>query len=265
MTTCFSSLPMSVLADETLQDLQLKTDGNTWPCIKVGIGETHSLKSKAGLEMIEHKPKTIKPKRDKALLMVLKLPLYFHNRGINFSSWFWWMLDIGSQSKIQWVGCCSPSPSSSPKHQFIQVLDMVSQIREKFRKETVSKKFSSYPNKLVLTPEGYKTHDHTLVITSTSTNLRSWIFNISIQNKGSTQTMPREKGKKTNPQVPWEQMVSQGLKFWEDFCVDGQTTSEVRDTLYACHYLLHHFIAADMSTARTSSCQCLLSWKRSKK
>lgn len=68
--------------------------------------------------------------------------------------------------------------------------------------------------------------------------------------------MPREKGKKAHPQVPREQMVSQGLKFWEDFCVDEQTSSEVRDALYACHYLQHHFTAADM---KTSSCQCLLS------
>lgn len=49
---------------------------------------------------------------------------------------------------------------------------MVSQFREKFRQEIVRKKFSSYPNKLVVTPEGYKPHDHTLVITGTSTNLR---------------------------------------------------------------------------------------------
>lgn len=54
-------------------------------------------------------------------------------------------------------------------------------------------------------------------------------------------------------------MVLQGLKFWEDFSVDGQTTSEVRNALYACHYLQQHFNAADMSTARTSSCQRLLS------
>lgn len=198
--------------------------------------------------------------------MVFTLCLYFHSSGIDFGSWFWWMLGVRSQSKIQQVGCCSPSSSSSPSsHLFIQVLDMVSQFRGKFRKEIVRKKISSYPNKLVLTPEGYKIHDHTLVITSTSTNLRLRIFNISPQNKGSTQTMPREKGKKTHPQVPWEQMVSKQLKFWEDFSVDGQTPSEVRNALYACHYLQHHFTAADMSTARTSSCQCLLSWKRSEK
>lgn len=82
------------------------------------------------------------------------------------------MLGIRSQSKIQQVGCCPPSPLSSPKHQVIQVLNMVSHFREKLRKETVSKKFSSYPNKLALTPEGFKTHDHTLVITSISTNLK---------------------------------------------------------------------------------------------
>lgn len=57
MTICFSSLPMSLLADETT-GFAAETDGNTWPWLKVGIGETpQSLisvldrMSKAGLEI----------------------------------------------------------------------------------------------------------------------------------------------------------------------------------------------------------------------
>lgn len=113
----------------------------------------------------------------------------------------------------------------------------------------------------------HKTQGYTLVAISTLVILRLWMSKIWTQKREKPKQCQGQSERKPTHKFLESKSVSVLSKcvgFWDDYHADGQT-SEIRNALYACQYLQYHFIAADTSTARISSCQCLLSWKRSKK